>query len=155
MKHTSLGLTSPRREVEWIRSDQSVGHVKPFNWSCEHCSCMFCCFVTEIFQTPVVICTDCIGSYKSNYHTTKNNHDLNRDLNYLSTKVLITVIGVHTFTQQYPRIPLEYPKIPQNTNNIKILKDFGFLFFFILLTEIFHRRQRWLNYYLYFLTIDH
>jgi hypothetical protein len=77
-----------------------------------------------------VICTDCIGSYKSNYHTTKNNHDLNRDLNYLSTKVLITVIGVHTFTQQYPRIPLEYPKIPQNTNNIKILKDFGFFFFF-------------------------
>ena len=40
-------------------------------------------------------------------------------------------------TPEYPKIPLEYPKIPlecprmtQNTNNIKILKDFGFLFIF-------------------------
>ena len=30
----------------------------------------------------------------------------------------------------YPRIPFECPKIPQNTNNIKILKDFGFLICF-------------------------
>jgi hypothetical protein len=32
---------------------------------------------------------------------------------------------------EYPRIPFECPRIPQNTNNIKILKDFGFLFFFV------------------------
>jgi hypothetical protein len=61
--------------------------------------------------------------------------------------ITCTQRGVHTFTQEYPRIPrntpaypripLEYPKIPlecpiipQNTNNIKILKDFGFLFIF-------------------------
>jgi hypothetical protein len=42
---------------------------------------------------------------------------------------------------KYPSIPFECPRIPQNTNNIMILKDFGFLFFFILLTEIFHKRQ--------------
>jgi hypothetical protein len=33
LKHTSLALTSPRREVEWTLFDQSAGHVKPFNWS--------------------------------------------------------------------------------------------------------------------------
>ena len=33
-------------------------------------------------------------------------------------------------TPEYPRIPFEFPRIPQNTNNIKILKDFGFLIFF-------------------------
>jgi hypothetical protein len=27
---------------------------------------------------------------------------------------------------EYPKIPLECPRIPQNTNNIKILKNFGF-----------------------------
>jgi hypothetical protein len=37
LKHTSLTLTSPRREVDWTRFDQSAGHVKPFNWSCKHC----------------------------------------------------------------------------------------------------------------------
>ena len=31
---------------------------------------------------------------------------------------------------EYPKIPLECPRIPQNTNNIKILKDFGFLICF-------------------------
>jgi hypothetical protein len=31
---------------------------------------------------------------------------------------------------KYPKIPLECPRIPQNTNNIKILKNFGFLFIF-------------------------
>jgi hypothetical protein len=39
--NTSLALTSPRREVEWTRFDQSAGHVKPFNWSCYHCSSVF------------------------------------------------------------------------------------------------------------------
>ena len=33
-------------------------------------------------------------------------------------------------TLEYPKIPLECPRIPQNTNNIKILKDLGFLFIF-------------------------
>ena len=37
---------------------------------------------------------------------------------------------VHTSTQEYPRIPLECPRIPQNTNNIKILIDFLFFIFF-------------------------
>jgi hypothetical protein len=37
LKHTSLALTSHRREVEWTRFDQSAGHVNPFNWSSKHC----------------------------------------------------------------------------------------------------------------------
>ena len=41
MKHTSLALHLPRREVEWTRFDQSAGHVKPFNWYCYHCSGVF------------------------------------------------------------------------------------------------------------------
>jgi len=43
---------------------------------------------------------------------------------------------IHQNTQEHPRIPLEYSRIPfecprisQNTNNIKILKHFYFLFF--------------------------
>jgi hypothetical protein len=34
------------------------------------------------------------------------------------------ILRAHTFTQKYPRIPFECPRIPQNTNNIQILKDF-------------------------------
>jgi hypothetical protein len=30
---------------------------------------------------------------------------------------------------EYPKIPFECPRIPQNTNNIKILKDFGLYYF--------------------------
>ena len=33
-------------------------------------------------------------------------------------------------TPEYPRIPLECPRIPQNTNNIKILIYFLFFIFF-------------------------
>ena len=51
--------------------------------------------------------------------------------------ILITSFELADGSIQIPqntaRIPFECPRIPQNTNNIKILKDFGFLIFFILL----------------------
>jgi hypothetical protein len=56
---------------------------------------------------------------------------------YLVIAIIKGSIHLPKNTPEYPRIPLDYPKIPlkcpripQNTNNIKILKDFGFLFIF-------------------------
>ena len=51
---------------------------------------------------------------------------LHRDILY------VTYGSIHLpkNTPEYPRIPFECPRIPQNTNNIKILKDFGFFIFY-------------------------